>query len=241
VWYEYLGAFCALEWGAIHILAAFMICPLAFANNLTKTLTTLYDAVDEDTATAMEVAYENPPRFTCRVLAQHALNLGWIGGFAILAPFFAADETFCRYTWWCFLPCFLADCCYWVCLDVPELSGPVGQIQTYIVSIALWCFALSVYERFEGMGEAAPDDLECFIMFLLPLVLFFIGIVQKVLGLLGVQWGGMGCFICEDVEKPEAPVKKAKPQPEPVEEEPLVKRDYEVVDEGGYKHLSGVN
>lgn len=231
VWYEYLGALCALEWGAIHIFAAFLLCPSAFANNLSKYLTSLYDALDEDTAKAMEYQYENPPRFTCRVLAQHALNLGWIGGFAVLAPFFVADETFCRYTWWCMLPCFFADCCYWVCVDVPELCGPISQIQTYICSIALWCFALSVYERFEGMGEAAPDDFECFIMFLFPLILFFMGIIQKVLSVFGVPYGGMRCFICEDDEKPEAPPEKE----EETEEEPLVKP--KVLKEGGYGDL----
>jgi hypothetical protein len=237
IWYEYVAAICAIEWGLYHIFLAFTIAPVAFANNLSNTLTSFYDALDEVDSAAITHQFAKTPRFTCRVLCQHALNLGWIGGFAILAPFMVADETFCRYAWWCFLPCFLNDVCCWVCLDVPDLMGAFNKIQPYIVSIGLWCFALSVYERFEAMGEASPDDLECFIMFLMPLIFFGLLIIQTVLSLLGVSWGGMGCFICEDTEKPEPPPEKPE---EPEEEEEEVE-EKKVLDEIGYHALGPIN
>merc|ERR1711907_885337 len=46
-WYEYIAAILALEWGIVHILAAWLVSSPAFANNLYGAFKGLYDAMDE--------------------------------------------------------------------------------------------------------------------------------------------------------------------------------------------------
>ena len=37
------------------------------------------------------------------------------------------------------MPPFLFDVGYWVAMDIPDIGGPPGAVQTYIVSTAVIC------------------------------------------------------------------------------------------------------
>ena len=91
---------------------------------------------------------------------------------------------------------YLFDCAYWISLDVPELCGPVGQAQTYIVSAGLFCFAFSVNYRFDDeMYGAKPADFEKYVMYIVPCILFGVGVLQKLLGFCGIEFK---FFICDE-------------------------------------------
>merc|ERR1711934_15181 len=196
-WYEILGSVLYVEWGIVHIAAMVMLCLPAMRNNMTAMYTALYDKYMGEGANAVpynELAGKWP-KYTGRVLMQHSFNLGIAGFYACSAPAFIASQTWNRFTWVFALLPYFADCAYWITLDVPELVGIVGQLQTYIVSTGLFCFAFSVNERWKDMGTATPGDFEKYIMYILPCLLFGIGLLQKLLGFAGITFN---CFICDE-------------------------------------------
>jgi len=186
-WYEILGSILYVEWGIIHIMAMVMILVSSSKNNLSETYKGLYDQYIADSNNAKE--YENMagkwPKHAGRVHMQHAINLGVAGVLACLAPALIASAAWSRFLWIFALVPWLFDVAYWICLDVPELVGIPGQLQTYIVSGGLFCFAFSVNIRFNGQGQYAPGDFEKWAMYIVPCILFALGLIQKIFGLAG--------------------------------------------------------
>merc|ERR1711865_921061 len=174
-WFEIVGSILYVEWGLVHIAAMILLILPSSRNNLTETYKGVYDKYcgDPENAKDYEALAGKWPKHAGRVYMQHALNLGFAGIFA-LTPY-------------------LFDVAYWISLDVPELVGIVGQLQTYIVSAGLFCFAFSVNYRFDGT-LSAPGDFEKWAMYIVPCILFGLGLVQKVFGLFGI--GIFNFLIC---------------------------------------------
>mmetsp|Transcript_14182 Transcript_14182/g.23600 ORF Transcript_14182/g.23600 Transcript_14182/m.23600 type:complete len:224 (+) Transcript_14182:66-737(+) len=187
-WYEWIGIVCMVEWGLVHVLAMFLLVVPSFANDIPTTFSRLYDAMPTKypLLPAMFEAVKAPPMMM-RVMIQHSLNLGWIGSIALLVPVLMASPFWHRFTFMFALPTILADVCYWVSLDVPELVGPAGQAQTYIVSIGMFTIGYGIMERWEDIPDFAPEAFERYLMFGLPCLLFGLGVVQKVAWLCGVD------------------------------------------------------
>jgi len=194
-WYEIAGAACMIEWGIIHVIAAILLVPPASRNDPVTFYTRLMDAMPDSLKEKYE-AFPAVPPYTMRVMIQHGLNLGWCGILSLATTMFMADSYMNRFAGLlCIVPWF-ADMCYWISLDVPEVVGPIGQAQTYIVSVGTIFINIGVNERYKKMpGGAAPSDAEFGIMIFLPCLLIGVGIIQRIGGALGKDvWS---CLICE--------------------------------------------
>ena len=187
-WFEIVGSILYVEWGLVHIAAMVMIILPSSRNNLTETYKGLYDKYcgDPENAKDYEALAGKWPKYAGRVLMQHALNLGVAGVWACLAPALIASAVWSRFLWIYALIPYLLDMAYWITLDVPELVGIPGQLQTYIVSAGLFCFAFSVNYRFDDTSSE-PGDFDKWAMYIVPCILFGLGLVQKIFGLFGIE------------------------------------------------------
>ena len=171
-WYEILGSVLIVEWAIIHLLAMVMVGIPAAKNDLTQLYLGLYAPFyeDEDNKKEIEAMRGRWPKMTGRVLLQHALNL-WAGsGYGPASPLHSSPQRCGVGSPGCFVSCriIMLDWGYFIGLDTPALGPIPGQAQTFVVSGAMFCFAFSINNRFEDMGDYAPGDFEKNVMYILP-------------------------------------------------------------------------
>mmetsp|Transcript_11913 Transcript_11913/g.23917 ORF Transcript_11913/g.23917 Transcript_11913/m.23917 type:complete len:201 (+) Transcript_11913:100-702(+) len=176
LWSDKVAAVCFLEWGIIHVAAMALICSNSFRGKLTQMYKGLYEKyfTDHKDAHGEYDALEGKwPKHAECVLSQHGLNLGWIGVWSMVVPFYVASGE--PYAWMMALVPYMADWGYWICLDLKELVNAPAQAQTYIVSTGFMCAAHSIIVKNPGMFSEQKQMA----MYGVPALLFGAGIVQK--------------------------------------------------------------
>jgi hypothetical protein len=101
-------------------------------------------------ATGIDYESYEYPVHTSRVFLQHGINLAFFGIFSHLAIFAMLFDS--KAANLIALAPFLADVGYFIAVDIPELGAFTGQIQTYIISIALACVTTFTF-RNSDMGS----------------------------------------------------------------------------------------
>jgi len=178
-----------VEWGLVHVLGMILDGMYGIVNKTKPAYVGTYgkvlgpDAKDPRSAKLNELYdafYANPlPPYYSRIIVQHAWNLGWAGVAALVAPAFIASPLWCRFTFvWCLIP-YLLDVGYWLAVDVPGLGGAAAEAQTYIVSVGMGCIGHGINERFKDAGPNAPGDAEKYLMYIVPGLLFMLGLITK--------------------------------------------------------------
>jgi hypothetical protein len=178
-----------VEWGLIHVLAGIICGKAGLTNKPMEAYEAIYgrvlgpDAADARTPKMKQLYNDfhagSSPLYAGRILFQHAFNLFWTGVFALTAPAFIASPVWNRFTFmWCLVP-YLLDWGYFLAIDVPFLGGVFPELQTYIVSIGLFCIGYGVNERWKHGGRSAPGTGEEYAMWVAPCLLVFAGLLQR--------------------------------------------------------------
>jgi hypothetical protein len=187
-WYFRVGAFCFIEWGLVHIVAMILIMPPAWNGRISAMfvggegnyLSGLYPGRP---TTEFKSEYDNMagkwPAYTGKVLSHHGLNLGWIGVWSIWIGFKCLQDVN-EMTWVLALVPFLADVGYWIHYDWFELGGIPGEMQTFIISLGLYCTGLAMRDNY-----ATPYVSES-VMLGVPMVFVAMAVTVKVLMLAGM-------------------------------------------------------
>jgi len=87
------------------------------------------------------------PKHSGKILCHHGLNLGWIGLWALAMPVWLYTSTRTAAVFG--LVPYLADWGYFVTQDAFDLCEVPGQMQTFIVSVALGCTSLAVMAEYD--------------------------------------------------------------------------------------------
>merc|ERR1712086_378109 len=100
-WFEIVGSILYVEWGLVHIAAMILLILPSSRNNLTETYKGVYDKYcgDPENAKDYEALAGKWPKHAGRVYMQHALNLGFAGVLACLAPALIASAVWSRFLW----------------------------------------------------------------------------------------------------------------------------------------------
>ena len=152
-----LGCFCYVEWGLIHVAACGLFVTGSMANDGSG-LGEMYTMVMGGASEALKEGFLKTkwPTMANRILLQHGMNLGWLGGWSFMVAYLAfSQKPLSRYIWLLTVPILVADFAYLVAVDTHKLGEPPGEAQTFICSIGS---ALLVYDLY-AQGEI--DGAEC--------------------------------------------------------------------------------
>merc|ERR1711924_374705 len=79
---------------------------------------------------------------------------------------------------------FCFDIGYWIAMDIPDIGGPLGEIQTYIVSTACILAALDLKDAHSDVMPA-----EWIAGVVLPVIFILVALFRKIADMVGV-WPG---------------------------------------------------
>ena len=133
-----VGSLCLAEWGFAHIMAFFFITIPSWTGNIAFGM--IYGIAG---ASGIDYSAYTYPVHTNRVFIQHGINLGVFGLFA----YYAIGAMLLNWesaNLIAFAP-YLADIGYFTAIDLPELGAITSQVQTYIISIGIFCVATFTY------------------------------------------------------------------------------------------------
>ena len=184
------------EWALIHFaagilsygpaasgdIAAFYKC---VANKLsTSKQIEPFETVQEQGSAAVDDG-KGYPYLLNRVFLQHAINLFFVGLQATIATVGIAMQS--RWALVACLPPFTFDIGYFVAMDIPDIGGPIGEIQTYIVSTAVLLAALDL--KANPTHSADVGDAEWIFAIVCACLFIVVGLSRKVGELTGVMPG----------------------------------------------------
>lgn len=177
-----LASICFVEWGLIHVAAG--ICSWFFlggagGGSCTKGSAAggllhpvlMQNLTDDEKSAFINTKY---PIFVNRLGIQHGWNLFYVGIWSILCLYPILTED--RHAWFWGLHQYLFDWGYFAAIDWVHRGGAMGAAQTFIVSIGLFCSALSV----KNVHGAAVSEAEYAICLLVPCILFAAGLFNFV-------------------------------------------------------------
>ena len=177
-----IACICFVEWGLIHIAAGLMSwLPFGGAGGASCTKGSaagglincaLMSAMTDDE----KAAFKNRKYavFANRLGIQHGWNLFYVGLWSILCmiPILMGD----RHAWFWGLHQYIFDWGYFMAIDWVHRGGAFGAAQTFVVSIGMFCSALSV----KHVHGAAVSDAEYAICLVVPCLLFGAGLFNLV-------------------------------------------------------------
>jgi len=135
------------------------------------------------------------PYLMNRVFIQHSLNLFFVGASrrarapsqrrlagveAWVAVACIAVESRCVLL--ACMPPFLFDVGYWVAMDIPDIGGPPGAVQTYIVSTAVILATVALKDEYPNI-----NDGEYFLGLALPVLFMLVAAARLVAGAAGIM------------------------------------------------------
>lgn len=131
----------------------FLISPPCFNGNITSPFvggpgslpgTVMTDlSKDPEAKAAWEAARGHYPTFLGKVLSHHGCNLGWIGAWSIWVGVVALQDIN-EMSWVLGLVPFFADIGYWIHYDWFKIGSITAEMQTYIISTALYCTGVAL-------------------------------------------------------------------------------------------------
>lgn len=122
------------------------------------------------------------PYLLNRVFIQHSINLFFVGVQAWVAVACIAVRSRCSLL--ACMPPFMFDIGYWVAMDIPDIGGPAGEMQTFIVSISVILAAMDVKDAHSGVSS-----IEHILGMAIPILFMLVAISRKIAGLAGIMPG----------------------------------------------------
>lgn len=173
-WVHWIAVICFLEWGLIHIVAGVGTLYFAHKPDIPSLLIFICQGAPEAVqAEAKEMTSWSP--LNIRILAQHGLNLLWVGVWSTaLAWAIASSATIPRLMFVMGLWPYFADVAYFYAIDLPHYGTITSEMQTVIVSIGLWAAGKLVNDSYGNIGW-----LESVTMNTLPLILLVSAFINK--------------------------------------------------------------
>ena len=80
------------------------------------------------------------------------------------------------------MPPFLFDVGYWVAMDIPDIGGPIGAAQTYIVSTAVILATVALKDEYSNI-----NDGEYFLGIAIPVLFMLVAAARIVAGVAGIM------------------------------------------------------
>ena len=80
------------------------------------------------------------------------------------------------------MPPFLFDVGYWVAMDIPDIGGPIGAAQTYIVSTAVILATVALKDKYPNI-----NDGEYFLGIAIPVLFMLVAAARLVAGVAGIM------------------------------------------------------
>lgn len=80
------------------------------------------------------------------------------------------------------MPPFLFDVGYWVAMDIPDIGGPVGAAQTFIVSTAVLLATIALKDEYPNIGSG-----EYFLGLAFPIIFMLVAAIRLIAGLVGIM------------------------------------------------------
>jgi hypothetical protein len=117
------------------------------------------------------------------VFFQHSCNLFFVGLQATIATVGIAMQS--RWVLVACLPPFTADIGYFVAMDIPDIGGPIGEAQTYIVSTAVLLAALDL----KATHGADVGDVEWIFAVVCACLFMVVALSRKIGELTGMMPG----------------------------------------------------
>ena len=184
------------EWALIHYVSGIMSMGPAVRGDIaafSKAFATLgkskqiepFFALQEQGSAAVDDG-KGYPYLLNRVYIQHALNLFFVGVQATIATVGIAMQS--RWVLIACLPPFTFDIGYFVAMDIPDIGGPIGEVQTYIVSTAVLLAALDL--KANPTHSADVGDVE-WIFAVVCACLFIVVAASRKIGELTGMWPGV--------------------------------------------------
>jgi len=176
--YSWVATACYAEWGLIHVLAGSLTAyGVAGSGDVAGALGGICEkAPKEEQDDAKAVKRWN--KLNVRILLQHGLNLLFVGfmslGLAVHCQYGVTRASFALGLW----P-FMADVAYFIAIDTVHYGAAFAEMQTLIVSTALFATGMLVKDKFD------VTQLESTAMLLLPLALIASAIINKCLAFTG--------------------------------------------------------
>ena len=172
-----IASICFAEWGLIHMAAGYTVwipggsCLKGSAAGGLAPTSVMTELTADEKAAFTNVKYAI---FANRLGLQHGFNLFYVGVWSVLCmiPILMGH----RYAWFWGLHQYLFDWGYFLAIDWVHKGGLFAQAQTYVVSIGMFCTALSVKQ----VHGAAVSDAEYALCLVVPCLLFAAGIFNKV-------------------------------------------------------------
>ena len=185
------------EWALIHFVAGIVSMGPAVSGDIaayykcvanklsTSKQIEPFETVQEQGSAAVDDG-KGYPYLLNRVFLQHAITLFFVGAQATIATVGIAMQS--RWVLVACLPPFTFDIGYFVAMDIPDIGGPIGEAQTYIVSTAVLLAALDL--KANPAHSADVGDVE-WIVAVVCACLFIVVAAFRKIGELTGMWPGV--------------------------------------------------
>jgi hypothetical protein len=180
-----------LEWSLLHFVAGIVSFGPAINGKMDAFYLALMNRVNgspreaafrdmEAKGSALDDNGEGWPFLSNRVAIQHAMNLFFVGAECLIGAIAVYYNT--RFAWLLALPAFLFDIGYFVAMDYQELGGPMGEAQTFIVSLGMIFAGLQTIDEFDDNMTQGEKVM----YLLLPILFLSVAVLNKVLHIVKV-------------------------------------------------------
>ena len=143
-----------------------------------------FETVQEQGSAAVDNG-KGYPYLLNRVFIQHSCNLFFVGAQATIATVGITMQS--RWALLACVPPFAFDIGYWVAMDIPDIGGPIGEVQTYIVSTAVLLAALDL--KANPAHSADVGDVEWIFAVVCACLFIVVALSRKIGELTGMMPG----------------------------------------------------